>query len=173
MRILPLSRWWRWKKTREPEKWVAIRCKRAMWLYCPRSLVRGAPAKVHSSFDRHCYVNTRQALLTSGVGIHTFPPANYGIAEWKQEVSSSQAHSVPVLCFVLYHDHILTRVDDSEKCCDDQIPVLRGCRQFAPGRVFQGIIGRWRAIQSQRPQQEIKSRMSGRCLGVKGSAQWS
>lgn len=69
MCILPLRGWWRWKKMRQPEKWVPIT---AMWLYCPWSLVPRAPTEVHSSFDRHYYVNTRQAHLTSGVRIHTF-----------------------------------------------------------------------------------------------------
>lgn len=45
-------------------------------------------------------------------------PTNYGIEEWNWEVCSSPTHSIRVLCFVLYHDHILCQVDHFKKCRD-------------------------------------------------------
>lgn len=98
MCILPLRRWWRWKKMREPEKWAAIRWGTAMWPYCPCSLVQGAPTKDHSSFDRHCYVNTRQALLTSGVGIRVYP---HKLWDWGMELGSGFISAPPYPCALL------------------------------------------------------------------------
>lgn len=102
-----LRGWWRWKKMREPEKWVAIQCKTAMWLYCPWRLVQRAPTKVHSSFDRHCYVNTCHARLTSGVRIHTFPPPQT-LSLWNGSREWVHLNLILSLCFALFS--IMTRL---------------------------------------------------------------
>lgn len=221
--FLPLGGWWRWKKMRELEKWVAIQCITAVWVYCPRSLVQRAPTKVHSSFDRHCYVNTRQARLTSGVRIHTFFPTHHcglwnGSRKWvhlnfilslhfalfslattswagliilrspatirwptlpagfRSNSQTVKLWSSTASGFNLPFKHIcLTRaktadfihfimVEGSECPLWPQEPCCRG--QFAPGSSGSSkkISCRWKARQSQRPRQGIKSRISGCCL---------
>lgn len=50
-----------------------------MTLIVPAGVCGGTPTEIHSSFDRPCDVNTRQAHLASGVRIHTqFLPQTVG-----------------------------------------------------------------------------------------------